>query len=147
MKKSKKPNDMDEFEQRLSRQPLRQVPAEWRGEILAAVLAPAVLRPVPRASLLAIFRAQLSAILWPCPEAWAGLVAIWIFVFALNYSIQDHAPVMAKKAPSPSPQMVAELKLQRQMLVELIGPNQAGEAEPPKFLPLPRSQRVEFMAA
>ena len=30
---------MDNFEQKLQRQPLRQVPAEWRGEILAAAIS------------------------------------------------------------------------------------------------------------
>jgi hypothetical protein len=147
MKKSNEPNDMDEFEQRVSRQPLRQIPAEWRGEILAAALTPATLRPASRASLLSNIRAQLSAILWPCPEAWAGLAVIWIIVFALNYSMQDRVPVMAKKAPSPSPQMVAELKQQQQMFAELIGPAQLRDAERPKLVPLPRSERIEFMAA
>jgi hypothetical protein len=137
---------MDEFEQQLSRQPLRQAPADWRREILAAA-APIVPRPAPRSSFLSTLYSKLSSVLWPCPEAWAGLAAVWIFVFMLNYSMQDRAPVMAKKVSPASPQLVAELKLQRQMFVELIGQNQAAEAEPPKFLPLPRSQRVEFMAA
>lgn len=136
---------MDEFEQQLSRRPLRQAPAEWRREILAAAV-PASPRPATGSSLLSNVRARLSAIFWPCPEAWAGLAAVWILVLALNYSMQDRPPVMAKKIPSPSPQVVAELKQQRQMFVELIGQNQAGEAEPSKYLPLPRSQRVEFMA-
>ena len=137
---------MDEFEQELSRQPLRQAPADWRREILAAAV-PAASHLDPRASLLLTLREKLSAILWPCPEAWAGLAAVWIFVIALNYSMQDNAPVLVKKIPPPSPQLVAELKLQRQMLVELIGQNQAVDAEPPKFIPLPRGQREETIMA
>ena len=97
--------------------------------------------------MFSTLREKLSAILWPCPEAWAGLAAVWIFVIALNYSMQDGAPVMAKKVSPTSPQLVAELKLQRQLFVELIGQNQAVEAEPPKFLPLPRGQREETIMA
>jgi hypothetical protein len=140
MKKLKKQNDMDEFEQRLSRQSLRQLPADWRAEILASAT-----RPVPRASLLSTLNTKLSALLWPCPQAWAGLAAIWIFIFVFNHSMQDGTPVVvAQKIPPPSPQLVAELKQQQQMFVELIGQNQPVEAEPPKFKPLPRSERVEF---
>ncbi len=135
---------MDEFEQRLSRQSLRQMPADWRGQILAAA-APAAPRLAPHASLLLTFNSQLCALLWPCPQAWAGLAAIWIFIFVFNHSMQDGDPVVvAQKAPPPSPQLVAELKQQQQMFVELIGQNQPADAEPPKFKPLPRSERVEF---
>lgn len=132
---------MDEFEQRLSRQSLRQMPADWRAGILASAT-----RPAPRASLLSTLHSQLCALLWPCPQAWAGLAAIWIFIFLFNHSMQDGAPVVvAKKAAPPSPQLVAELKEQQQMFVELIGQNQPADAEPPKFKPLPRSERVEFV--
>jgi hypothetical protein len=137
-------NDMDEFEQRLSRRPLRQVPAGWRAEILAAAEAAAPVG-VPRASFLATLNAKLSTLLWPCPQAWAGLTAIWIFIFALNFSMRDQNPAVAEKSPPPSPQMLAELKQQRRMLVELIGSDQTTDAEPPKFMPLPRSQRMEFL--
>ena len=136
---------MDEFEQRLSRQPLRQMPADWRAQILATATTAAP-RPLPRASLLSTLNSQLCALLWPWPQAWAGLAAIWIFIFLFNHSMQDGAPVVvAKKNPPPSPQLVAELKQQQQMFVELIGQNQPAEAEPPKFRPLPRSERTEFV--
>jgi hypothetical protein len=38
-----------------------------------------------------------------------------------------------------------ELKQQQRMLAELIGAGQAREAEVPRFLPQPRSERVEIM--
>ena len=101
-------------------------------------------RAVP-AAILSTLNSQLSTILWPHPKAWAGLAAVWIFIFILNFSIRDKAPVMAEKTAPPSPEVVAELKQQQRMLAELIGANQAREAETPKFLPLPRSERVEIL--
>ncbi len=143
MKKSKRQIEMDEFEQQVSRQPIRQIPAGWREEIIAAAaVAP---RPAPRASFLSTLNSRLSTVLWPCPQAWAGLAAVWVFIFAVNFSMQDRPQAAAEKIPPPSPQMVAELKQQRLMLVELIGPT--NDAEPPKFIPLPRSERVEFVMA
>jgi len=134
---------MDDFEQRLQRQPLRQIPVEWRGEILSA--AKHASRPVPRASFLSTFNFQLSTLLWPHPKAWAGLAAVWILIFAVNFSIRDKAPVMAEKAAPPSPEVIAELRQQQRMLAELIGSSQAREADLPRFLPQPRSERVEVV--
>ncbi len=135
-------NNMDEFEKQLSRQPLREVPAEWRAEILSAAAA-ATPVAVPRPFFLSTLNAQLSTVLWPCPQAWAGLAAIWMVIFAVNFSMRDQKPAEAEKSPPPSPQILAELKQQRQMLVEMIG--QTTDAEPPKMMPLPRSQRMEFL--
>ena len=74
---------MDNFEQKLQRQPLRQVPAEWRGEILVAADVNRRNRSVREFTFAATFRrllstlnAQLSTILWPHPKAWAGLAAV-----------------------------------------------------------------------
>ena len=135
--------DMENFEQRLQRQPLRQVPAEWRREILAA--AERTSRPVPRPSLLSTFNLQLSTLLWPHPQAWAGLAAVWILIFAVDFSTRDTARVVAEKAAPPSPEVIVELKQQQRMLAELIGASQAREVEAPRFLPLPRSERVEIL--
>jgi hypothetical protein len=134
----------DDFEQRLQRQPIRQVPAEWRGEILDAAISrhPAC---ATRRSFLSTLNSQLSTILWPHPKAWAGLAAVWILIFAVDFSMRDTTPVVAEKAAPPSPEVIAELKQQQRMLAELIGVNQPREVEVPKFLPLPRSERVEIL--
>lgn len=139
----------DDFEQKLQRQPLRQVPAEWRAEILAAAREARPIRHssfVIRSSWLSTLNAQLSSLLWPHPKAWAGLAAVWVFVFALNFSMRDKAPTVAEKSAPPSPEVVAELKQQQRMLAELIGVRDAGDAVRSKFLlPLPRSQRTEIL--
>ena len=138
----------DDFESRLSHQPLRQIPGEWRGEILSAARERQTVRHSPvgiRRSWLSTLNFQLSTILWPHPKAWAGLAAVWILIFAVDFSMRETTPVMAEKATPPSPEVIVELKQQQRMLAELIGANQAREAETPRFLPLPRSERVEIL--
>ena len=134
---------LEDFEQRLQRQPLRQMPGEWRGEILSA--AKHASRPATRGSFLSTISYQLSTLLWPHPKAWAGLAAVWILIFAVDFSMRDTTPVMAEKAVPPSPEVVAELRQQQRMLAELIGSSQAREAELPRSLPQPRSERVEIL--
>ena len=138
----------EDFEQRLQRQPLRQVPAEWRAEILSAAREGQTIRHssfVIRRSWLSTLNSQLSTIFWPHPKAWAGLAAVWILIFAVDFSVRDKSPVVAEKAAPPSQEVIAELNKQQQMLAELIGANQAREAVMPRFLPQPRSERVEIL--
>jgi hypothetical protein len=140
-----------EFEQRLRRQPMKKVPGEWRAEILAA--ASQVNRrqegSVSREfTFAATGREWLANLLWPHPKAWAGLAAVWIFIFVLNFSMRDNAPALAVQASPPSPEAVAELRQQHQMLVELIGPAELQVADRAPALPLkPRSERAEALAA
>ena len=96
-------------------------------------------------SFLSTFNLQLSNLLWPHPKAWAGLAAVWILIFAVDFSMRDKTPVVAEKSAPPSPEVIVELKQQQRMLAELIGSSQARDAEPPKFLPQPRSERVEIL--
>ena len=134
---------MDDFEQRLQRQPLRQIPVEWRGEILSA--AKHASRPAPRGSFLSTISYQLSTLLWPHPKAWAGLAAVWILIFAVNFSIRDKAPVMAEKSAPPSPEVIVQLRQQQRMLAELIGARETHDAEPQQFFPRPRSECAEIV--
>ena len=138
---------MNEFEQKLSRQSLKQIPAEWRAEILIAAKSAVVLQrrnddgsnPNPILWLRELF--------WPNPKAWAALATIWIFIFALNFSMRDKMPMVAEKVSPPSPEVVAELRQQKLLFAQLIGSSDAREAEPPKFFPRPRTERVEIFTA
>ncbi len=138
---------MDDFEQKLQCQPLRQVPGEWREEILAA--AEVQLPGAPKRSEGgSTFIAQLSTILWPHPAAWAGLAAVWILILAVDFSMRDKSPVMAEKTAPPSPEVIVELRRQQRLLAELIGPRDTRDADRSKpLVPQPRSERVEFMTA
>jgi hypothetical protein len=64
---------MNEFERKLQRQPFRDVPAQWRAEIVPSGEA------LPRASDW-----TWRDWFWPAPQAWAGLAAIWLLLALLN---------------------------------------------------------------
>ncbi|MGH7992460.1 MAG: hypothetical protein ACREDQ_03015 [Limisphaerales bacterium] len=132
--------ETEQFERCLSRQPLRPVPAEWREEILAA--ADSYHRsPVERRSFLSTLNSQLSIILWPHPVAWAGLAAVWIFIFTVDFSVNDRAPSVAEGYSPPPTEVIVEVRQQRQLLAELMGPRETRDAERSKSLtPRPRSE-------
>ena len=144
--------EVEPFENRLKRLPQRQVPGEWRKEILSAASKPqAVLRlAVSSNSFLSNLNRRLTAIFWPHPVAWGALAAIWILISAVNFSIRDEAPVLAEKNPTPSPEMLTELKAQQRLSVELIGENASASGDAnrqKKFVPKPRGERRERMTA
>ena len=137
---------MDDFEQKLQRQPLRQIPGEWREEILAAATGreSRVESREQEGRWPSTLVSRLSSLLWPHPAAWAGLAAVWILIFAVDFSVQDKAPVVAEKSAPPSPEVVVELKQQQRMLAEMIGPRDEHDADRSKsFVPQPRSERTE----
>jgi hypothetical protein len=134
---------MNELEQKLSRQPLRRIPAEWRAEILAAAELPP--RPAPRASFLSGLNQQLSMWLWPHPKAWAGLAAVWVLIFAVDFSARDWRQPVAEKSAPPSLETVAEVRRQKLLFAQLMGPDEALVAKPlESFLPRPRSEREKL---
>jgi len=140
----------DDFEQRLQRQPLRQVPAEWREEILAAAgRVSKVESREPMAHWPSTVVTRLLALLWPNPQAWAGLAAVWILILTVDFSMRDKLPVMAEKSAPPPPEVIVELKQQQRLLVELMGPRDTRDADRSKSLaPRPRSELdIEILTA
>jgi hypothetical protein len=140
---------LEQFEQRLRRLSVKPIPGEWRTEILAATRDAQAIRRASRSthrSLLSTINHQLSTILWPHPKAWVGLAAVWIFIFILNFSMRDKAPVMAEKFTPPSPDAIVELKKQQRMFVKLVGANELPDANRQNtFPPKPRSARTEML--
>lgn len=140
-----------EFEKKLSRQPVKQIPAEWRAEILAAAVDAQTARhssPATHHSWLSTLNHQLSTLLWPHPVAWAGLTAVWVCILTLNFSLRDRPPVLAVKALAPSPEVLVELRQQHKLYAELMGMSETQDADRPRILaPKPRSERVEILAA
>ncbi|HEY1788741.1 MAG TPA: hypothetical protein VGJ73_11320 [Verrucomicrobiae bacterium] len=143
--------ETESFEERLRRQSLRLVPAEWRKEILKAASTTEFARqsePAARRSFLSNLNRRLASVFWPHPVAWAGLAAIWIFIFAVDYSSLDAQPVVAEKIGPPSPEAVAELREQHRLFVELAGVNDSTDADRQKAVaPKPRSERVGWLTA
>ena len=137
----------DDFEKHLQRQPLRQVPADWRDGVLSAARQAARPEPAPRAAsdglraVLWTLNSRLSTLLWPHPVAWAGLAAVWVVILGLSFTTRDAALHVARRASSPSPQVFMAFQEQQRLLIELIGPREIPAAERPKAaLPRPRSE-------
>jgi hypothetical protein len=143
-------DETGQFEQRLSRRPLRQIPAGWRTEILtaareASALCPA--SPVAHHGWLTTFNRQLATIFWPHPKAWAGLAVVWGLILAMNVSLREPSPRLAEISAPPSPEMMVELRKQQLLLAELIGPREPCDAERSRNVaPRPRGVRAELVA-
>jgi hypothetical protein len=145
-------DEMEQFEQRLRRQSVKKIPGEWRAEILAVARESQTIRHssfVIRHSWLSTLNHKLSALLWPHPKAWAGLAAVWVCIFALNFSMRDKPATLATKASSlSSPEVMAELKQQQEMFAELIGPIELRVADRQRIFPSkPHSERIRTLAA
>jgi hypothetical protein len=138
---------MNEFEQKISRQPLKRIPREWRAEILAAtksVSVPGRKEFDAEAKMISWWR----ELFWPHPKAWGALAAVWIFIFIVNFSTRDKSPAVAEKISPPSPEVAVELKKQQLLFAELMGPRDWPDGDRPKtFSPKPRSEREALLTA
>jgi hypothetical protein len=84
----------------------------------------------------------------PC-WAWSGLAAAWLVIVGLNVAARE------TPATQPAPSAIAKrssetlqaLREQKQLFAELVGLRPAtGDAEVPRFVPRPRSERAEITA-
>jgi hypothetical protein len=146
----------DEFENQLQRQPIRAVPTEWRAEILreandsvAAVGADVRRLKLKNASnetdqslLTSAPTSWSREWLWPSPQAWVGLAALWIAIAVLHATSEPRSVNLAKQTPKLSPEMETTLAAQRRELARLLDnftePTPAPKAGPPG----PRSENV-----
>lgn len=136
-------DESKQFEARLRRQPGKQIPGEWRTEILAAAGVVEMSARSPRVNRrfwLSTLNPKLSTVLWPHPVAWGALAAIWIFIFAVNFSMRDKSPIVAEKGSLPSPEVLVELRQQQKLYAELLGTVPVHDANRPKAAPRPRTE-------
>lgn len=106
----------DRFEEELSRQPLREIPADWRAEILGYAQATVATTPVesPR------WKFSWRELFWPCPQAWAGLAAVWVLVVGMELgSVPANQSVLATSS-QPSLELQLVWREQRELLSGLL---------------------------
>jgi hypothetical protein len=134
--------NIDDFEKQLQQQPIRQVPGHWRNQILQAA------RQVEsRESKVESQTGKpwLHQLLWPYPQAWGALAAIWMV--ALLFFVagsESEGPTVAVKAPVESREVMLALKQQLKFRAELMSANDTPVAEPPK-LSAPQSRIESFI--
>lgn len=139
----------DDFEKWMQRQQLREIPSEWRAEILReanASGAACVRRLHPpgqkdQSLLASVATACWREWLWPSPKAWAGLAAVWLAIVCLNVTTASRSEQVAKQAPKSSFEMDASLAAQRRELARLLD-NSIEPAPTKKSAPTgPRSEK------
>ena len=126
----------DDFEKRLQRLHMRPIRREWRGEILDAARragAHQLSTPNPRTT------PWWRELLWPCPQAWAGLAAAWVLILALNAATREPVQVATAQSTPPAREVLMALKERRRLLAELAGPPVQVEPQKP-LAPGPRSE-------
>jgi hypothetical protein len=161
-----------DFEKQLQRQPLRELPRDWRAEILAGAglrdrgEIMRHFRPVGRDSVEPKLdlpgkshgstesRRTLPAVIdvlpsegvstWPSPRAWAALAAVWVVIFLLHLTAPDE-PRLARNSPPMTLQSFAMLHEQTMRMALLLGQSDQTDAgEPPAALPVPPKPRSEI---
>ena len=138
----------DDFEKRLQRQSLREIPSGWRADILRTANTPVaadarrlhLLGQNDQSHLTSAATAWWREWLWPSPKAWAGLAAVWLVILGLNVTKASHYTDMAKQAPKPSTEMEASLAAQRRELARLLDNFTEPAPTPKSSPPGPRSE-------
>ena len=113
-------------------------------QVVTAARSAAYPQPPVRAVRPATWWREL---LWPCPQAWAGLAAAWVAILAVNLATSGETPaVEVRRAEPPSRELRQLLREQRQMLAELGGTaEKLAVGRSGSSAPQPRSQRPESL--
>jgi hypothetical protein len=78
-------------------------------------------------------------IIWPARRIWAGLAAVWVILFVVNFSQRSPVHASVAKMASPSPELVRAFFEGGGFLDQPINPAEKN-AEPPRP-PAPRSEQ------
>lgn len=118
----------DGFEKQLQQQPLRPVPEHWRNQILQAAG-----KVEGRVSSIEsrVNKSWLYQLLWPCPQAWGALAAVWGVILFLNFTGSEKAGVNVARVLNEPAEVLMAVKQQSQLREELM--NEAPAVKPPKM--------------
>ena len=132
----------DDFEQKLQRQPLREIPAAWREDILrtAAQVSPSAVSRVSKAadrdttsgdiaSTLREFLAEVvRELVWRPRRVWTGFAVIWLIIISIN--LADSGPSAGSGRNTYT--MVMAWQRQQRLMAELMASTDARDADRPK---------------
>lgn len=127
----------DKFEQRLREQTVRPIPDDWRSDILNAARKASVPHASPLTNRPPSWFREL---LWPCPQAWAGLAVAWLLILVMHFFSSGASEVVEARSSRFGKELLAALSERRLQLAELIGTGEAPEPAKPAP-PRPRSDR------
>lgn len=82
---------MNDFERKLRQQPFREPPPELREAIFTAP-----------ANVIEPARWTWRDWLWPSPQVWGALAALWVIFAALSFASGETAPPVRSSAQRPS---------------------------------------------
>src|SRR5436190_5552327 len=134
----------DDFEKRLRQQPLRTPPTEWRERILDSARAS---ESQPACAQAETQLTWWRALLWPSPQAWAGLAAVWVILLVMNRGGEKKVVMSAGRVPSPVQQIADARRERNHLFAELINEtpfDDVGEVAKP-LIPVPRSEAPRLL--
>lgn len=117
---------------------LKAIRAEDLAACARSAVEPSRQRP-PAFDLSAAATRFWQEALWPWRRAWLGLAALWLVILAVSLATGEVPAFAAAKPSQPTPEVLAALRQQQQLLTQLLGT----EAPPPVArprLPGPRSE-------
>lgn len=137
--------NLDDFENKLRHQKLRQIPGAWREPILqkAGEQWSSAVKPQ-----LVLFRAMFTfwrELFKPCRYAWLGMAATWIVLWIINADPHDRDSSSGTSVPTRAVvERVRSYAERRRDLVELTGPLDLAPAavSPKRTQPKPHSERT-----
>lgn len=138
--------NMDDFEKKLQRQPLRHIPGDWRDAILRTAQERTSC-PAAKHSNSVLTRAVQTTwreLIQPCRYAWSGMAALWFIFWLINAHTEDTETSRQMATSTGSGfKRIQVFEEQRRVLVELTGPNDLSPAEPSRPAHAkPRSERM-----
>lgn len=130
----------EDFEKRLQRQPLRQLPSEWRADILHAATAANARRSIVNWPLF-IFSKLWRELIWPARRIWVGFAFVWVAIVAVNFADAEKSGGLEASTKVPLGNLITVWQQQQELLTELNSPESPDMDKPRHSLPKPRSDR------
>ena len=130
----------DDFEQFLSKQPLRPIPPEWRSSILRLdhVMNPhgtdeadtEISSPPLESWCLGGKNRWWRALLWPSPVAWGSVACVWLLIIGMNIASRPSKGETVAIPAASSQDIFITILHERQLVQELFQPEKE-PTEPP----------------